>query len=52
MVSPGDAIWDIGVGAPAGGGNPRQEGPHPEETTLSSSTLGRGDWAQQLSGDR
>ncbi|MXQ90785.1 hypothetical protein E5288_WYG016245 [Bos mutus] len=37
--SSGDAMWDFGAGAPAGGRNTGQKGPHTEEKTLSSSTL-------------
>ena len=32
-------MWDVGAGAPAGGRNTGQNGPHPEEKALSSLTL-------------
>ena len=37
--SSGDATWDIGAGAPAGGRNTGPKGPHTEENTLSTSNL-------------
>ena len=38
--SSGGARWDVGVGVPAGDRNTGKQGPHPEENTLSSSTVG------------
>ena len=32
-------MWHVGAGAPAGGRNTGQKGPHAEEKALSSSTL-------------
>ena len=37
--SSGGATWDVGAGAPAGGRNTGQNGPHAEEKALASSTL-------------
>ena len=37
--SSGDAMWDFGAGAPAGGRNTGPKEPHAEEKALSSSTL-------------
>ena len=37
--SSGDATWDVGAGAPAGGRNTGPKGPHTEEKTLSTSNL-------------
>ena len=50
--SSGGALWDGGVGVPAGGRNTGKQGPHPEENTLSSSTVGLCDWARPLPGGR
>ena len=41
-----------GLGVPIGGRNTGEQGPHPEENTLSSSAVGLCDWAWQLPGDR